>query len=178
MLVLKMSEDKTLLITKRGNTYQDESNAELIKIILPKTLNGNNLKDCNVYLSFINQKGIGNVSMLTDGLTEYHDNYYVIEMPIHQIFTYEPGTVSMWVKVLHTPSEMVAKTNEVSYDIKTHREVDGTIPEQEMSIIDGLITKLDSTTTKVNEVNNKVKEINDYVSKLQEGVVLLARPNK
>ena len=44
MLVLKMSEDRNLMITKRGNSYQDENNAENIKIILPKILNEIDLK--------------------------------------------------------------------------------------------------------------------------------------
>ena len=39
-----MSKDKTLTVTKSGNTYQDENNAETIKIILPKVINSIDLK--------------------------------------------------------------------------------------------------------------------------------------
>lgn len=177
MPVLKMTEDKYLSITKRGNTYQDENRAEILKIILPKTVNGNDLKDCYIYLSFVNQQGVGNVSDLTEHISDYSDDYYVAEVPMYQMFTYEPGTVEMWIKVLHPPTEMVAKTNEISYTIKPHREIEGTIPEREMSIIDSLIMKLDATTTKVNEVNGKVEEIDDYVSELQQGEVLLVQPD-
>lgn len=161
MPVLKMSKDKTLAVTKSGNTYQDENNAETIKIILPKEINSIDLKDCYIYLSFINQQGLGNVSDLTEYVTEYSDDYYVIEVPMYQMFTYEPGTIEMWIKVLHSPTEMVAKTNEVTYTIKPHKEIEGTIPEQEMSIIDGLVMKLDSTAIKVDEVSGRVQDIVD-----------------
>ena len=158
-MVLKMSKDKTLTVTKSGNTYQDENNAETIKIILPKVINSIDLKDCYIYLSFINQQGLGNVSDLTEYVTDYSEDYYVIEVPMYQMFTYEPGTIEMWIKVLHSPTQMVAKTNEVVYTIKPHKEIEGTIPEQEMSIIDGLVMKLDSTAIKVDEVSDRVQDI-------------------
>ena len=78
---------------------------------------------------------------------------------MYQMFTYEPGTIEMWIKVLHSPTQMVAKTNEVVYTIKPHKEIEGTIPEQEMSIIDGLVMKLDSTAIKVDEVSDRVQDI-------------------
>lgn len=175
-MVLKMMTDRTLIITKHNNTYQDENNAEMLKIILPKALNGIDLKDCYVYLSFINQQNLGNVCDLTEYVAEYNDDYYVVEVPMYQMFTHESGTVRMWVKVLHTPTEMVAKTNEVVFTVQAHSEIKGTIPEQEMSIIDGLVTKLDATAIKVDEVSGKVHEIDDYVEELQQGEVLLVQP--
>lgn len=172
-----MSKDKTLTVTKSGNTYQDENNAETIKIILPKVINSIDLKDCYIYLSFINQQGLGNVSDLTEYVTDYSEDYYVVEVPMYQMFTYEPGTVEMWIKILHSPTQMVAKTNEVTYTIKPHKEIEGTIPEQEMSIIDNLVIKMDSTAIKVDEISGKVEDIDYYVSELQEGEVLLVQPS-
>lgn len=172
-----MSKDKTLTVTKSGNTYQDENNAETIKIILPKEINSIDLKDCYIYLSFINQQGLGNVSDLTEYVTDYSEDYYVIEVPMYQMFTYEPGTVEMWIKVLYTPTEMVAKTNEVAYTIKPHKEIEGTIPEQEMSIIDGLVMKLDSTAIKVDEVSGRVQDIVDGEEQIVQPM-LIAKVNE
>lgn len=171
-----MSKDKTLIITKRSNTYEDENNAESIKIYLAKYINNINLKECSVWLGFINQEGLGDQHELTEYLTEYSKDYYVVEKSMGQIFTYEPGNIEMWIKVLHSPTEMVAKTNEVIYTIKPHKEIDGTIPEQEMSIIDSLTMKLDATSIKVNEVSDKVEDIDEYVSELREGEVMLVQP--
>ena len=177
MPVLKMSKDKTLTVTKSGNTYQDENNAETIKIILPKAINSIDLKDCYIYLSFINQKGLGNVSDLTEYVKGYSEDYYVVEVPMYQMFTYEPGTIEMWIKVLHSPTQMVAKTNEVTYTIKPHKEIEGTIPEQEMSIIDGLVIKLDSTAIKVDEVSGRVQDIIDGEEQIVQPM-LIAKVNE
>lgn len=119
-MVLKMTDGRTLIITKQGNTYQDENNAETIKIILPKSVNGIDLRDCSVHLSFINQQNLGNVCDLTEYLQEYSDEYFVIEVPMYQMFTYESGAVRMWLKVLHSPTGMIAKTNEVCFTVQTH----------------------------------------------------------
>jgi hypothetical protein len=165
-----MSKDKALIITKLSNTYEDENNAESIKIYLAKYINNINLKECSVWLGFINQEGLGDQHELTEYLTEYSNDYYVVEKPMGQIFTYEPGSIEMWIKVLHSPTQMVAKTNEVIYTIKPHKEIDDTIPEQEMSFIDSLTMKIDKVTA-------KVEEIDEYVSELQEGEVLLVQPS-
>lgn len=178
MPVLKMLKDKSLIITKLGKTYQDENNAEIIKIILPKELNGNDLEDCHIYLSFINQKKVGNVCDLSEYVEDYSNESYVIEVPLYQMFTYEPGIIEMWIKVIHTSSEMIAKTNSVTYMINPHKEIEGTIPEQEMSIIDNLVIKLDSTEIKVDEISGEVEEIGEYVGKLQQGDVLLVKSSE
>lgn len=172
-----MSKDKTLIITKWSNTYEDENNAESIKIYLAKYINNINLKECSVWLGFINQEGLGDQHELTEYLTEYSNDYYVVEKPMGQIFTYETGSIEMWIKVLHSPTQMVAKTNEVIYTIKPHKEIDDIIPEQEMSIIDNLVMKIDSTAIKVDEISDKVEDIGEYVSELQQGEVLLVQPS-
>ena len=159
MPVLKMFEDRSLIITKSSNTYQDENKAEQLKIILPKKINNIDLNECFIHLSFINQAGNGNVCDLTEYLSDNSDVSYVIEVPMYQMFTYEPGNVEMWIKVLHSPSKMVAKTNEVSLFVKAHKESDSIIPEQEMSIINRLVEKLEATANKVDEVSEKVQEI-------------------
>lgn len=159
MLVLKMLEDRSLFITKSSNTYQDENNAETIKIILPRSVNGNDLKDCHIYLSFVNQARLGDVCDITEYLKEYTNLRYVIEIPMYQMFTHEPGIIRMWMKILHTPTEMVAKTNEITYTIKSVQDAEGTIPEQEMSIIDGLVTKLDNLDDKVSDIISEQEEL-------------------
>lgn len=172
MPILKMFEDRSLIITKSSNTYQDENNAEKLKIVLPKKINSVDLKECNIYLSFINQAGVGDVCDITKYLSDYSDVSYVIEVPMYQMFTYEPGTIEMWIKVLHSPSDMVAKTNDVSLFVRAHKEIEGTVPEQEMSIIDGLIEKLDATAIKVNEVSGKVEGIISGEEQITQNMVI------
>jgi len=172
MPVLKVSKDRFLTITKLGNTHQDENNAETIKIILPKTINKNDLRDCSIFLSFINQRGLGDVCDITEYIEDYSNDMYVIEVPMYQMFTYEPGVIEMWVKFLNPTTQMVAKTNPISFTIKRHRDIEGTVPEQEMSIIDNLIMKIDATAIKVDEVSERVQDIVEGDEQIVQSVLI------
>ena len=161
MIVLKMTDDKFLTITKSGNTYQDEHNAETIKLILPKEINHIDLSTCHIYLSFINQENLGQVIEVDEHLTNYADRFYVVEITMYKIFTYKDGDNTMWVKILNSEEMMIAKSNIVTYTIKPHPEVEGTIPEQELSILESMAVKLDATAIKVDEVSGRVQGIVD-----------------
>lgn len=176
MPVLKMLENRSLVITKLSNIYQDENNAEQLKILLPKKINNVDLTECYVYLNFLNQTGAGNVCDITEYLNDYSDANYAIEVPMYRMFTYEPGIIQMWIKVVHFPSDMVAKTNEVSLFVKVHKETDGTIPEHEMSLISGLVEKLESTATKVEEVDGKLEEVDGKVQDIISGQEQIVQP--
>ena len=173
MLVLKMLENKNLVIVRSSNAYKDENNAGKIKVVLQKTINNIDLTDCNVYLNFINQQNVGNSCDITSYIEDYLNICYIAEIPLQKMFTCEPGNAKIWVKILHIPTEMVAKTNEVNCTISSHKDFEGTIPEQELSIIDNLTMKLNATEIKLDEVSGKVGEIDNYVSELQTGDILL-----
>ena len=163
MIVLKMMENRTLVITKADTIYQDENNAEILKIILPKTLNNIDLRDCDILLGFVNQSNLGNVCDLTPYLSDYSSNRYVVQVPMYQMFTYEPGVIEMWIKILHSPTEMVAKTNSVSHVVVAHRDAEGVIPEQEMSVVDRLITRVGNVEIAVDDVNDRVDSVSNRV---------------
>ena len=92
-MVLKMSKDKTLVITKSGTTYKNEHNAEAIKIIMPKQIEGKDLKQCSIWLSFMNEEKLGKAIDVSEFLTDYSPTYYYIEIPMDNIFTYVAGKV-------------------------------------------------------------------------------------
>lgn len=158
-----MMENRTLVITKADTIYQDENNAEILKIILPKTLNNIDLRDCDILLGFVNQSNLGNVCDLTPYLSDYSSNRYVVQVPMYQMFTYEPGVIEMWIKILHSPTEMVAKTNSVSHVVVAHRDAEGVIPEQEMSVVDRLITRVGNVEIAVDDVNERVDSVSNRV---------------
>lgn len=159
MLVLKMLEDRSLVVTKSTYTYQDENNAEVLKIILPKTFNDIDLKDCYIYLGFINQKNLGNLYDITSYLNDYSDNRYVVQIPMYQTFTYEPGVIEMWIKILHTPTEMVAKTNAISHYVEAHKDTEGVIPEQELSVVDALVKRMDTIEPELDNIDDRVEDV-------------------
>jgi hypothetical protein len=174
-----MSKDKTLVITKSSTTYKNEHNAETIKIIIPKQIDGKDTKQCSIWLSFMNEEKLGRAIDVSEFLKDYSSTYYYIEIPMDNIFTYVAGKVRIWLKLLDSHTEMVDFTNEVTHYIYNHsdEELEGEITEQERSVLESLAFKLDATSIQLGEVTAKVEDIDEYVSELQEGEVLLVQPS-
>ena len=173
-----MSKDKTLVITKSSTTYKNEHNAETIKIILPKQIDNKDLKQCSIWLSFMNEEKLGRAIDVSEFLKDYSSIYYYIEIPMDNIFTYVAGQVKIWLKLLDSQTEMVDFTNYIAHYIHKHpdEELEGEVTEQERSVIESLALKLDATSIQLGEVTAKVEDIDEYVSELQEGEVMLVQP--
>lgn len=176
-MVLKMSKDKTLATTVPSITYEGEHNAETIKIIIPRLINGNETNGCLVWLNFVNSDNLGRAIDITEFLQDYSDRYYSLEIPMDNIFTYKSGNIKIWLKILSEDGELIIKTNEVVKAIIPHVEVEDTLSEVEKSVLDDIIAKLEATSIQLGEVTAKVEDIDEYVSELQEGEVLLAQPS-
>ena len=159
-MVMKVSSDKHLSITKGGNTYAGENKAEIIKILLSKQINGIDIKDSRVWLSFINSCNEGQTLDLTSLIQDFSDAYHCVEIPMYNIFTGVDGEIQFWIRIVNTETKMIAKTNLVTHLIQPHKEVEAGLSEQDASILENLVLKVD--------------EINEYIERLQEGVVLLA----
>lgn len=160
-MVLKMSEDKTLIMTISSTTYKDEHNAETIKIIMPKQIDNKDSKRYSVWLCFINEEKLGKAIDVSEFLTDYSSSHYYIEFPMDNIFTYVTGEVKIWMKLLDSQTEMVDKTNYVIKHIHKHpdEELEGEITEQERSVLESLTFKLDATSIQLGEVVAKVENI-------------------
>ena len=160
-MVLKMSKDKTLIMTVSSTTYKDEHNAETIKIIMPKQIDDKDLRQCSVWLCFINEEKLGKGIDVSEFLTDYSSTHYYVEFPMDNIFTYVAGEVKIWLKLLDSQTEMVDKTNYVIKHICKHpdEELEGEITEQERSVLESLALKLDATSIQLGEVTAKVEDI-------------------
>lgn len=124
-MVLKMLEDKTLIITKMGNTYQGENNAEIIKIILPRLLNDTDITDCQIYLHFLNKQNYGNKVEITESLSVLDEKHYVAQFPVTEILTEEAGNIDIWLSILYSSEDrsVLAKTNSITYTVKSHFQI-------------------------------------------------------
>ena len=160
-MVLKMSKDKTLIMTVSSVTYKDEHNAETIKIIMPKQIDGKDLKQHSIWLCFMNEEKLGKGIDVSEFLTDYSSTHYYIEFPMDNIFTYVAGEVKIWLKILDGQTEMVDKTNYVIKHICKHpdEDLEGEITEQERSVLESLALKLDATSIQLGEVTAKVEDI-------------------
>lgn len=151
MPTLKMTEDKILTITKAGNTYEDENNAEVIKVLLPNKVNGNDLSDCVIHLCVLNQENLGDEINISAILKEHGDNLYVADINITNSITYKSGQIQLWIKVLNSDNEMVAKTNPVTYQIKEHLDIEDYIPEQSLSLLDDFSLRMENAVDAAEE---------------------------
>ena len=160
-MVLKLLKDKTLTMTVPSTTYKDEHNAETIKVIIPKQVDNKDMKQCSIWLCFINEEKLGKAIDVSAFLTDYSSSHYYIEFPMDNIFTYVAGEVKIWLKLLDGQTEMVDKTNYVIKHICKHpdEELEGEITEQERSVLESLALKLDSTSIQLGEVTAKVEDI-------------------
>ena len=160
-MILKMSKDKTLIMTVPSTTYKDEHNAETIKVIMPKQIDNKDLKHCSVWLCFINEEKLGKAIDVTEFLSDYSSTHYYVEFPMDNIFTYVAGEVKIWMKLLDSETEMVDKTNYVTKYIQTHpdEDLEGEITEQERSVLESITLKLDATSIRLGEVTAKVEDI-------------------
>ena len=106
-MVIKMSKDKSLIMTVSSPTYKDEHNAETIKIIMPKQIDDKDLKQCSIWLCFINEEKLGKAIDVSKFLTNYSSSHYYIELPMDNIFTYIAGEVKIWLKLLDGQTGLV-----------------------------------------------------------------------
>lgn len=160
-MILKMSKDKTLIMTVPNTTYKNEHNAETIKIIMPKQIDNKDVKLYSIWLCFINEDKLGKAIDVSEFLTDYSHSHYYIEFPMDNIFTYVAGEVKIWLKLLDSQTEMIDKTNYVIKHIYKHpdEELEGEITGQEHSVLESLALKLDATSIQLGEVTSKVEDI-------------------
>lgn len=167
LIILNVSESRDLNIISRGSTYENENNAEKIRIIFPEEINSHNISDCVVNLNIINQNGEGDIIDITPLLTNYSKGGYYCEIDVSNKITHIPGRILMWFEIINTEYNMVAKTGIVGHIIKEHSDAVDIIPEQSISLLDDLQMKMES-------VISDIADIQGYVNTLKQGVVLLA----
>ena len=164
-MILNMDKDKTLRVTKYSNNYEGENNAENIKILLPIMINGCDIKDCSIYLNFINQDEVGNILDLTPLLMTYNDCLYQFNLQMSNMFTYKAGKIQLWLKIINAKNEMVAKSSVATLTIKPHIETEEIIPEQQLSA-------LESLTIQIGALQENLTNIQEYINVLRENTLL------
>lgn len=156
-MILKMYEDKELVITKTGNTYQDENNAETIKMYLPKLINGVDIGECSVWFSFLTPS-TGDAVEIKD-ISAYSDDYYVASLPMHQIFTEVVGNINMWINVVNKDKDFYLTTNPVSYTVKEKCVIDGETPVPDAPPVGSALERLKDVENAVIDIETRVENI-------------------
>ena len=161
-MVLKMSNDKSLVITHSANAYEGENNAENIKILLPIYINDYDIRDCSVYLNIVNQDGVGDIIDISSDLTKYNDSLYQYDLLMSNVFTYKAGKIQLWIKIIEASQEIILKSDSVYCTIKPHIEIEEFIPEQQLTLIEDLTIKINNLLTEVQAVKDRINDISNY----------------
>lgn len=163
-MILKMDKDKSLRVTAHGNTYEDENNAEIIKIIVPKFINDTDLKDCSVYLNILNHEEVGDVIDITHFLSEHNDILYFCDLDMTNNFTYMSGEIKLWITVTNSEKEMYAKSDIVVYKVKPHYDVEEYIPKQNFTAFQQWQVEIGGEFEKIKEIKDDVIQYADITA--------------
>ena len=100
--------------------------------------------------------------------------------------TYASGNIQFWIKVIDVDSNMIAKSGIATYSINSHIDIEETIPEKSLSLLDECQIKMDNVLKQVQDIADGIsfnaeileKQINDlqeFVEPLKQGEVFLVQ---
>lgn len=142
--------------------YEDENNADKIKILCPQFYDDYDLQECSVMLNYIIHtetdveipdsdggthvtREIGNSTSLSFFDEKYiiHDEEFLqTDISLSNNFTAYAGTVEFWIEIMNPKDSLIAKTNIVTINITPHKSVSDYIPESELSLLNDLMLRI------------------------------------
>ena len=135
--ILNLNEDKTLILSA-GVTYVGENNADKITCILPHYFNGYDLKECIVILHIMIPNSDGSISGDAVRLDIENDLYkgkYISHANISNAYTNIKQSIYLSIEIVNSDS-MVAYSNEVSFEVKSHYNINKAIDKGSLTIFD------------------------------------------
>ena len=173
-MILKMFNDKVLQITKNSDNYKGENNAENIKILLPKFFKDCDTRECTIYLNILNQDSAGNVFDVTSSLAEYNDELYQCNLLMSNMFTYKEGNIKLWIEIINSEKDMVAKSSIVCLVVLPHINVEEVIPEQDLSVLEDLTIQIGSLSDEIKSLQENLDSIQAYIDNIRNHTLLAA----
>lgn len=145
--ILNLNDDKTLILSK-GVTYVGENNADKITCILPHFFNGYDLKECIVILHIMIPDGDNPEIMSGDAIklnieNELYKGKYISNVNISNAYTNNAQFIYLAIEIINSDS-MVAYSNEVSFEVKPHRNINEIINKSGLTIFEQYIAEMKS----------------------------------
>lgn len=141
-MIVKMSQDKNLLITIPTTIYRGETNADLISFLVPAEYNGLNLNEYSATMRYIRPDGTGKVEELTYSPSQY-DDYLTVSTVVNTQFTQQAGTVVAWLTFLDTEKAIVFKSGEVKIHVSDSKDIYEYLGEDDLDQFDKLVSRID-----------------------------------
>ncbi len=143
MYSIKMNADKSLSTTIRATIYQYERNADTIVFLLPKFYGDVSLSDCDVYLEYILQDGIGDTIELKLEPEPYNDGYYMYRLPMDARFTKDVGTIELWLCAIDRQDNKVLESGTAHVKVEKRKDIADYYASGVLSQIDRLAARVE-----------------------------------
>lgn len=140
-MVIKMTEDKSLLITIPTTIYRGERRADVLRFLIPSVYENINLADCALMMRYIRADGSGKSEAL-EYLPELYKGYLQYSTMVNTRLTAEDGDVIVWLTAYGDNDAVVLKTGELTLDILPSRDVADYMSDEDMDELEELNEKV------------------------------------
>lgn len=151
-LIIKMTEDKELVITIKTTIFRGETKADLITFLVPMEYEGHNMADCAMVMRYILPNGDGKSEPLSY-LPEPYKNYLQFSTVVNTRLTADDGEVTVWLTAYGTNDEMVLKTGETIVDIEPSKDIKDYMSDEDLDELDALTAKMTALESDMAELS-------------------------
>lgn len=141
-MIIKMTEDKSLVITIKTTIYRGEKNADIIRFLIPAEYEGHNLADCAFLMRYIDAKGVGHSEAL-GYLPELYKGYLQLNTVVNTRLTSDDGEVTIWLTAIDNNDSVVLKSGEVIVDIEPSKNISEYLTDEGLDELDALNARVD-----------------------------------
>lgn len=142
--------------------YEDENNADKVKILCPQFYDDYDLQECSVLLNYVIRTNTDIEITGADGNTHttrelgdstslsFSDEKYIIreeeflqaDINLDKDLTAYTGIIEFWLEIIHPQNNLIAKTNTVRLEVRNHISISDYIPESKLSLLNDLMLRI------------------------------------
>lgn len=141
LLIIKMTNDKELVVTIKTTIYRGESRADLITFLIPMEYENQNMANCAMVMRYVLPDGSGKSESLSY-LPEPYKNYLQFSTVVNTRLTAQEGEVTIWLTAFDNNDSVVLKTGEAIIDIEPSKDITDYMRDEDLDQLDALSAKV------------------------------------
>ena len=154
MIIIKMEQDKSLLVTRQPILHQFEHKADQLLFLIPPNIDNVDLANANVIARFILPSGM----WMTKGLArkeELYQNYAQYVTSLTSVMTAEAGEIELCLSIVDKQGAVVLRSSPAFLRILPSISSDELLEEGQLDQLDWLTMQLARMETRVEETDAK-----------------------
>lgn len=160
-MIIKMTNNKDLLITVPTTIYRGETQADLITFYVPAHYAGKDMTEYVATMRYVRPDGTGKFEDLNFVPSPYED-YLELSTKVNTQFAQHAGLVSTWLTFLDVDDTIVLKTGEVDVPVCDSKDVYEYLGPEDLDQFEKLATRieeLDATKADGLDFNDRVLQL-------------------